>query len=984
MKTLFLLLVSHRLAPSPGRRLRFALVALTLAWLAVAAGAQGPDAAWRTLETERYRVHYPAPAEDWVLHLAQRLEPIRDLVEAEVRYADPAVVDILIQDPLAAPNGFAWPIPGSPRLVLWLTPPGASSVLAHYQDWAELLMIHEQAHLSHLLRPSRNPFERRVERHLLPVRTIALRSPRWVSEGYATVLEGRLTGAGRPHAHFRAALLRRWAQEGRLPSYAALEADPGRWMGNAMAYLAGSAYLEWLEERVSEPESLWHLWRRMTARERRSFDEAFRGVFGDSPANLYARFTAELTHAALESERLLEPILREGELVRRHDWSVGSPAVSPDGSAVALVRQDRRRPPRLVVLATAVDEEAVEERRRRREELLERDPEDVPGLEVGPPPREVLHQVELRRSTIPHEPRWLPDGALLFTQAMPDARGDLHGDLFRWHPGEGSPQRLTRGAGLRQADPAPDGTWAVAVRSRWGKTELVRVELAGGQIAPLTGEPRVDVVYDAPRLSPDGQRLAFLRHHERWELVVRDLPSGAESVIPTPEEGDLASPAWSADGSHLYLVVGSGGLLDLEAFPVAPVAQRHQVTRSRGGALAPAPAPDGRFLYYLSIEPDGLDLRLLDLDAATIQVAELPLTPELFPAVPPPPPEIPPLPLVEAPAPRPYGLGRAEWSLLSGGGSVPAGGWLEMGARGGDLVGRWELLALGSWADGAGPAGGAVTGTLRRYRLPVTLHLFAVEEVPSRQSPEVPGLGGILDLRQRGAALGSSWDRHLPDTRLEARFDGVWTRLEAGPVGEPIDRRLLSLEAGGVRLSERGSWRVRAEGVVGGQLGDTGGQGWRLASGRGELALAGAGLDARVSWEGRSLSGRPAPADRLRLGGLQPTSLPSAAVGQRLFEPALSAGSLVGRTSESWRVSVARRGSGLRPFWARHTLRDGEQIPGLASGTLELAGLELEVALPPFPLLRLPELRLHAGGARLLGSPFERRHRGWVGLTYRP
>src|SRR6185436_3652624 len=127
--------------------------------------------------------------------------------------------------------------------------PGASSPLGEYVDWPELLMVHEQTHLSHLLRPSRNPLVRMLR---LPFGPLSLRAPRWTAEGYATVLEGRLTGSGRPSGALRAAVLRRWAQRGRLPSYAALSRDSRRYLGDAMAYLAGSAFLEWLDARTGQ------------------------------------------------------------------------------------------------------------------------------------------------------------------------------------------------------------------------------------------------------------------------------------------------------------------------------------------------------------------------------------------------------------------------------------------------------------------------------------------------------------------------------------------------------------------------------------------------------------------------------------------------------------------------------------------------------------------------------------------------------------
>ena len=74
---------------------------------------------------------------------------------------------------------------------------------------------------------------------------IAANAPRWVVEGYATYVEGRVTGSGRPNHAYRAAILRQFALEGRLPGYGQLNGGSG-WVYGSFAYLAGSAFFEWL------------------------------------------------------------------------------------------------------------------------------------------------------------------------------------------------------------------------------------------------------------------------------------------------------------------------------------------------------------------------------------------------------------------------------------------------------------------------------------------------------------------------------------------------------------------------------------------------------------------------------------------------------------------------------------------------------------------------------------------------------------------
>ena len=242
-----------------------------------------PHLDWRTAETPHFRFHYPAGAERWTLDLASRMESVSDAVTALVGGGPRGRVTIVVEDPLATSNGSAWPVLDRPAIYLWPTPATAGSSIGHSRGWAEELAVHEFAHVAHLTRPSRNPRQRLFWRlSPIPLGPVARRAPRWAFEGYATYVEGRLTGSGRPYGAARAAALRQWALEGALPKYSQLN-GVGGYRGGEMAYLAGSAFFEWLVARTGE-ESLPRVWRRLSAREKRSFDQAFAGVYGATPA----------------------------------------------------------------------------------------------------------------------------------------------------------------------------------------------------------------------------------------------------------------------------------------------------------------------------------------------------------------------------------------------------------------------------------------------------------------------------------------------------------------------------------------------------------------------------------------------------------------------------------------------------------------------------------------------------------------------------
>src|SRR5687767_62339 len=340
---------------------------------ALSASAQKPDADWRTIETAHFRMHYPREYEAWSLRAASRLESIRAEVAKEIGFAPPQKIDVLVGNPIAQANGAAYPLLDTPRIIFFTEPPGPDEQLGAYGHWIDLLAVHEVAHVVHMLRPSRNPLERFLENTVLPLNPITLRAPRWVLEGYATVIEGRLTGAGRPSSTVRALILRRWAEEGRLPTYGQLNSDR-RFLGMSMAYLMGSAYLEWLEQR-SGPGALRNLWSRLTARHRRSFNEAFTGVFGDSPDRLYGRFLAELTASSMAIDRASK--LTEGDLFQEMTRASGDPAVSPDGKQIAVVIRAQDQPQKLVVWSTAPPDEEEKKFEERLKKILGRDPEDV-------------------------------------------------------------------------------------------------------------------------------------------------------------------------------------------------------------------------------------------------------------------------------------------------------------------------------------------------------------------------------------------------------------------------------------------------------------------------------------------------------------------------------------------------------------------------------------------------------------------------------
>ncbi len=95
---------------------------------------------------------------------------------------------------------------------------------------------------------------------------------------------------------------------------------------------------------------------------------------------------------------------------------------------------------------------------------------------------------------------------------------------------------------------SPDGSYVYYVKFEKLTGALYQVPMLGGTSKKMLD----DVAFGQVGLSPDGQRVAFVRRYtERGEyaLVSANLESGAEEILHTRKApDDLSYPAWSPDG----------------------------------------------------------------------------------------------------------------------------------------------------------------------------------------------------------------------------------------------------------------------------------------------------------------------------------------------------------------------------------------------------------------------------------------------------
>ncbi|HJW44480.1 MAG TPA: hypothetical protein VJ463_08485 [Geothrix sp.] len=552
----------RRSFPSPFALLPSLAVASSLAAMPrVQARTQAPDAAWLTFTTAHYRIHCPKAFEAFGRDVAGRVEGVHAQYLGLVGFVHDRPMDIVILDPVMEANGMAFPVLTRPHVVLWKTEPEPDSAIGHHRGWAELLVVHELGHMHHLLRPARK--QNLLQRWMAVVGPLPEKSPRWIIEGYATLIEGKLTGSGRPHSAFRAAVLRQWALEGKLPTYEALSGTAG-FLGGSMAYLGGSAYLAWLETRSGDPKVLQTLWTRLAGK--RDFDAAFLATFGFGPKDGYQRFCAELTHTALELERRAKAEgLREGELVAQLKGWATDLSLSPDGTKLLARVLDPKHPGLYVWDLKAAPKPLKPE---------PGEPADQAPARPTLPPARRLGRIH---GALPWKPVWTGAETVAFQLRLPDEEGVLKPEGRQW----------TFGRGLSAAQPPAPRTVAPGTLT-WREVDGIW-NLVDSQGRPLT---RTLAAAWNPTATPDGKWIYYTQlsatglQIRRLDATLplldgKALPQDPQAlvkdqVLPKADEPSPLPPSVPVE-PHPYRVAESHDVFSVVGYSATPSGLSAQV-----------------------------------------------------------------------------------------------------------------------------------------------------------------------------------------------------------------------------------------------------------------------------------------------------------------------------------------------------------------------------------------------------------------------
>ena len=665
-----------------------------------------PSGSWVTWKSEHFRVNIHTD----LSHLAQQV-----IDEAERAYALLATelvpprgtIDLSVFDNVDFSNGAATVFPSN-RLLVFLPQPATDAALSYYDDWLRLVLVHELTHLFHLDRT------RGVWRGLQYVFgrapwlfPNAYRSS-WVKEGVATYYESRFSTAGRVRGAFHTQLLTTTTAAGRWPTAEDATLVAPNWPGGQRPYAWGGRFFERQTQMFGDSvvpnffeRSAAKLWPLTVA----------------SPLQEAGGASVDEGWASLEQAMSLPERQSQATILVRGLRAPPNPAMSPDGSRYAYVRQDGKRD--VAVVVRSIDGHVYRSHRVNGGVRLNWGDDDMVIAQY-----QYLNAVTIRSQLY----RWGESGWHLIpnTERLTEPFRLADGGVGAIEVGRGHRRPVIATASSDdRALPVPvDAEWTqLATRGDW----FAGVALVGGR------------------------RSLYL-----WQDEFHSVPTRVSFG-----EALIADPVWSLDGSAVLFVSEATGFPQVYRYDLHGESVS-QVTDEPFGAREPQPLPDGGMLFTTTLF-DGMAVGRLTADQLIDVASPISSPPTVTPA---------------PAAPSQEGVGYNPWPALVPRYWSPllhiahqSGTFVGAFTSANDAIGRNSYFASLSVAPGPGRLEGLLFAAHQRWK-------GASVDIVAQQSWAGLNLqasdGSIVPVgeREREASFGTTLRKRWWRTGYAIRFAG--------------------------------------------------------------------------------------------------------------------------------------------------------------------------------------------------------------------
>ncbi len=534
-----------------------------------------PYRAYVTLPTPHFRVHVPLGLEREGRVAGAAAERAYAALRREL-VAPRGLIDLIVTDDADFSNGFATPIPGN-RMAVFATPPVQARSLRLNDDWLEIVVTHELAHIFHLDRArglwglGQRVFGR------VPLLFPNAYGPAWLTEGLAVYYESRLTQGGRLRATEQRAMARAAAGAQRLPTLDQLSLSTPRFPGGEGVYSYGALFLDYLARTRGDSAVPRFVESQSAQLFPLALNRAARRGFGVSFVDAFSAFRDSVQRSVGTSVAV--PLAGWRDLTT-HGFYASAPRWVNDTTLVYTGTDGRET--------------------------------NAAWLLTLSGQRTRLGRRSTQEASVP-----TADAGLLFAQLEIIAPGEVRSDLYEERAGRVT--RLTRGSRFATPDLRRQDGAIVAVQLGPTRSSLVLLD-GDARLRSTLREAGPDETWSEPRWSPDGSRIVAIhrQHGGTFSLEVIDVATGVAITVDRARSL-ITSPSWSPDGRALLYVSDESGTSALAHATLMDGEWRHGATAHAaiaGPVYAPELSPRGDRIAAVTLRADGYHIGIAPASSA--------------------------------------------------------------------------------------------------------------------------------------------------------------------------------------------------------------------------------------------------------------------------------------------------------------------------------------------------------------------------------
>lgn len=534
-----------------------------------------PRISWQTIQMPHTTIIYPQGDDSLAQIVAKKSEHIYLRLSGIFNEKPSSKIWVVFDTSYDLPIDATMPFPNP---IVYINPTALASGLGHFDDWLQLVIIHEFTHAVDMqMRHGLSDALGKIIGRLYFPNSLG---PQWLTEGIAVYFESALTGGGRAVSPYYDMMLRMAFLEDRVTTPDQNCYFLSRWPGGSSAYVFGQSYYRYIAQKHSPSFII-----KMRKRYAGSFipyriSESVKAATGSGLDEMYYNWKSDLKrHYISQADSIKRNGLTPFRPLTESGYENYSPSWSSDGNVIYYVSNDPDRHQQI-----------------RAVELHSGKQWKIKAVNIS----------EAQISCSKQAPQRVFFSSLEWQRSY-----SLINDIHALDIVSGKAVQLTKGRRARDPAISPRGRRLVYVTQKNAKSALWLYNFKNGKTRRLLTETGNRQFYQ-PAWSTDGERIAL----SVWEkggyqnIWILDIVSGRMTPLLQDKAKDL-SPCWSGDDRYIVFSSDRTGVFNLFAYDLE-AQQLLQITNLLGGAFDPEISPDDQQIAFSGYSSRGFDICVMD------------------------------------------------------------------------------------------------------------------------------------------------------------------------------------------------------------------------------------------------------------------------------------------------------------------------------------------------------------------------------------